>query len=68
MGVHGLTSYLRENKHTLSRTLSLPQPSLSQPIPLIVDAWSFIYEVIYCADLPWVFGGEYPSFPSSLSM
>ena len=40
MGVHGLTSYLRDNKQTLSRTISLPQPNLPEPIPLIVDAWS----------------------------
>ena len=22
----------------------------------------FILEIIYCADLPWVYGGEYPRF------
>ncbi|KAH9942229.1 uncharacterized protein BXZ73DRAFT_87896 [Epithele typhae] len=65
MGVHGLTTYLRENNHLLSRSLSLP---LSQPGPntvsLVVDAWSFIYEVIHCADLPWVYGGEYTRLES----
>ena len=32
------------------------------PIDFIVSSLPprFIYEVIYCADLPWVFGGEYP--------
>lgn len=46
MGVHGLTTYLRETKHILSRTVQLTQVhpySHSQPqqrIPLVVDAWS----------------------------
>ncbi|RDX41404.1 PIN domain-like protein [Lentinus brumalis] len=62
MGVHGLTTYLRENKHVLSRTVQLLQQAELQHIPVVVDAWSFIYEIIYCADLPWVYGGEYLEF------
>ncbi|EJF57601.1 hypothetical protein DICSQDRAFT_140274 [Dichomitus squalens LYAD-421 SS1] len=60
MGVHGLTTYLRENKHILSRTVQLIRTNDPQRIPVVVDAWSFIYEIVYCADLPWIFGGEYP--------
>ncbi|KAI0799969.1 hypothetical protein C8Q74DRAFT_1313806 [Fomes fomentarius] len=68
MGVHGLTTYLRETKHILSRSVQLTQlhpNSGSQPqqrIPLVVDAWSFIYEVVLSAELPWVYGGEYARF------
>ncbi|KAI0645320.1 hypothetical protein C8Q79DRAFT_971053 [Trametes meyenii] len=68
MGVHGLTTYLREHKSTLSRTLQLPHnlqsdgkpsPGGDERISVVLDGWSFIYEVVYCADLPWVYGGEY---------
>ncbi|OJT02228.1 hypothetical protein TRAPUB_7255 [Trametes pubescens] len=70
MGVHGLTTYLREHKSTLSNTLQLPLSHLPLTngrnadgegrIPVVVDGWSFIFEVVHCADLPWVYGGEYP--------
>ncbi|KAI0364140.1 PIN domain-like protein [Pilatotrama ljubarskyi] len=69
MGVHGLTSYLREHKSFLSRTIQLPLPphpgsgqgaESQECITVVLDGWSFIYEVVYCADLPWVYGGEYP--------
>ncbi|KAL1941371.1 hypothetical protein VTO73DRAFT_7188 [Trametes versicolor] len=69
MGVHGLTTYLREHKSTLSNTLQLPLSHLPHTngrnadgegqIPVVVDGWSFIFEVVHCADLPWVYGGEY---------
>ncbi|KAH9846147.1 hypothetical protein C2E23DRAFT_891127 [Lenzites betulinus] len=68
MGVHGLTTFLREHKQSLATTQQLP-PGASHvasngashhPLSVVLDAWSFLYEVIYCADLPWVFGGEYP--------
>ncbi|KAI0686771.1 hypothetical protein C8T65DRAFT_676763 [Cerioporus squamosus] len=62
MGVHGLTTYLRENKHVISRTVQLLKHAELQGVPVVVDAWSFIYELIYCADLPWVYGGEYTDF------
>ncbi|KAJ3829644.1 hypothetical protein F5878DRAFT_552474 [Lentinula raphanica] len=56
MGVHGLTTYLREHRE-LSRTVLLP---LNEPKPVhfVIDGWSFIYELIF--SLPWVYGGEYP--------
>ena len=41
MGVHGLTTYLRESKNLLSHSLSLSTGSPpSMPVPLVVDAWS----------------------------
>lgn len=37
MGVHGLTSYLREKKRLLSRTTVL---SSAAAVPVVVDGWS----------------------------
>ncbi|OSX61868.1 hypothetical protein POSPLADRAFT_1181919 [Postia placenta MAD-698-R-SB12] len=67
MGVHGLTSFLRENKTALAHVLEFPPPRLSPwggktSTALVVDGWSFIYELLHCADLPWVYGGEYDAF------
>ncbi|KAI0349955.1 PIN domain-like protein [Trametes cingulata] len=77
MGVHGLTTYLREHKSILSRTVQLPLQTASEskpgtetqsqePVSVVVDGWSFIYEVVYCADLPWVYGGEYPQLSHAI--
>ncbi|KAI0827841.1 hypothetical protein BC628DRAFT_1409424 [Trametes gibbosa] len=66
MGVHGLTTFLREHKQSLATSTQLPPTAVLQdahddhPLSVVLDGWSFLYEVIYCADLPWVFGGEYP--------
>ncbi|KAJ8483428.1 hypothetical protein ONZ51_g4729 [Trametes cubensis] len=60
MGVHGLTTYLREHKPILSRTVHLPPQHPNESVPIVVDGWSFIYEVVHCGNLPWVYGGEYP--------
>ncbi|KAI0759967.1 hypothetical protein BD413DRAFT_487111 [Trametes elegans] len=69
MGVHGLTTYLREHRNILSQTIHLPSahPTNAQSttdgaerISVVLDGWSFIYEVVFCGDLPWVYGGEYP--------
>ncbi|PCH36703.1 hypothetical protein WOLCODRAFT_167077 [Wolfiporia cocos MD-104 SS10] len=64
MGVHGLTTYLRENRTALARTIELPSGRNleSERIRVVVDGWSFIYELVRCADLPWVYGGEYDIF------
>ncbi|KAG6920166.1 hypothetical protein DXG01_004933 [Tephrocybe rancida] len=62
MGVHGLTTYLRENQRLLSTTLNLPSKSSSDPIPIVVDGWSFIYDLHRNSNLPWVYGGEYSQF------
>ncbi|KAJ3810815.1 hypothetical protein F5876DRAFT_88684 [Lentinula aff. lateritia] len=58
MGVHGLTTFLRENRK-LSETILLSSER-SEPVYFVVDGWSFIYELIF--SLPWVYGGEYPHF------
>ncbi|PCH36696.1 hypothetical protein WOLCODRAFT_157394 [Wolfiporia cocos MD-104 SS10] len=64
MGVHGLTTYLRENRIALARTIKLPPGGIlgSERTRVVIDGWSFIYELIRCADLPWVHGGEYDTF------
>ncbi|KAG5722859.1 hypothetical protein E4T56_gene6057 [Termitomyces sp. T112] len=61
MGVHGLTTYLRENQRTLSTILNLHSSS-TDSTPIVVDGWSFIYDVYRNSNLPWVYGGEYPEF------
>jgi len=60
MGVHGLATYLRKNQRKLSTPLVLSQErSKSEAtIPLVVDGWSFIYELHNQSRLPWVYGGE----------
>ncbi|KAI0301569.1 PIN domain-like protein [Multifurca ochricompacta] len=64
MGVHGLATYLRENQRTLSTPLVLSQEQSESKtsIPLVVDGWSFIYELHNQSRLPWVFGGELGEF------
>ncbi|KAJ8076853.1 hypothetical protein PM082_001276 [Marasmius tenuissimus] len=63
MGVHGLTTYLRESKRNLSTTRSLTGGNTSQePLHFVVDGWSFIYEIHLKSGLPWVYGGEYAHF------
>ncbi|KAF5322051.1 hypothetical protein D9619_001924 [Psilocybe cf. subviscida] len=61
MGVHGLTTYLREKKRLLSTTTNLPAPSPGS-VPIVVDGWSFIYDLYQHSGLPWVYGGEYIEF------
>jgi hypothetical protein len=41
MGVHGLTTYLREHQRTLSKTLTFPHPS-EKPVVIVVDGWSLV--------------------------
>ncbi|KZT00298.1 uncharacterized protein LAESUDRAFT_688293 [Laetiporus sulphureus 93-53] len=62
MGILGLTTYLRENKATLAHTLEFADGDDECLTTVVVDGWSFIYELIRCADLPWVYGGEYDVF------
>ncbi|TFK74035.1 PIN domain-like protein [Pluteus cervinus] len=62
MGVHGLTTYLRENKRVLSTTHELPREDSSSRVPIVVDAWSFIYNLQQSPYLPWVYGGENSAF------
>ncbi|KAK7045644.1 hypothetical protein VNI00_007477 [Paramarasmius palmivorus] len=63
MGVHGLTTYLRENKRKLSTTTTVHAGEPPQkPIRFVIDGWSFIYELHLKSGLPWIYGGEYPEF------
>ncbi|KAF9039488.1 PIN domain-like protein [Hymenopellis radicata] len=62
MGVHGLTTYLRENKRTLAKTLKVAATDEQSAIPIVVDAWSLIYALHQRCALPWIYGGEYQEF------
>ncbi|KAF9228367.1 PIN domain-like protein [Gyrodon lividus] len=64
MGVHGLTTYLRENQRVLGKTVQLPPAHVSDDviITIVVDGWSFIYQLYEQSRLPWVYGGEYKAF------
>ncbi|KAF8891746.1 hypothetical protein BD779DRAFT_1437600 [Infundibulicybe gibba] len=63
MGVHGLTTYLRENRRLLSKSYVLSHQSPPPgPISIVVDGWSFIYAVHHNSNHPWVYGGEYEDF------
>ncbi|KAF9006359.1 PIN domain-like protein [Hymenopellis radicata] len=62
MGVHGLTTYLRENKRTLAKTLKVAATDEQSAIPVVVDAWSLIYALHQRCALPWIYGGEYQEF------
>ncbi|ESK93630.1 asteroid-like protein 1 [Moniliophthora roreri MCA 2997] len=63
MGVHGLTTYLRENKRKLSTTTTVRTQEIPQiPIHFVIDGWSFIYELHLKSGFPWVYGGEYPEY------
>ncbi|KAJ2914400.1 hypothetical protein MD484_g6017, partial [Candolleomyces efflorescens] len=46
MGVHGLTTYLRENRRTLATALELPQqPTNDSPkLSVVIDGWSSLNE------------------------
>ncbi|KAJ7287265.1 hypothetical protein C8J57DRAFT_1283360 [Mycena rebaudengoi] len=61
MGVHGLTTFLRENRR-LSESYHLELPTTGDPPKtshrIVVDGWSFIYDLYRSSGLPWVYGGE----------
>ncbi|KAG0699356.1 hypothetical protein DFH29DRAFT_877350 [Suillus ampliporus] len=60
MGVHGLTTYLREHQRILAKAVDFPRSNDVNSI--VVDGWSFIYELYEESKLPWVYGGEYKAF------
>ncbi|KAI9462610.1 PIN domain-like protein [Russula earlei] len=64
MGVHGLATYLRDNLRALSSSLVLSheQSKYKSALPLVVDGWSFIYELHNQSRLSWVYGGELGEF------
>ena len=47
MGVHGLTTYLKENVRSLSTPLVLSQerPNSKPTPPLVVDGWSCVWQI-----------------------
>ncbi|KAI0783009.1 PIN domain-like protein [Abortiporus biennis] len=57
MGVHGLTTYLRENQASCSKRLQF-STTYDNPTTFVVDGWSFVYVVDELTNLPWVYGGE----------
>ncbi|KAH6914321.1 hypothetical protein BKA70DRAFT_662533 [Coprinopsis sp. MPI-PUGE-AT-0042] len=65
MGVHGLTTYLRENRRALSSTIQFGTDSRNS-VPIVVDGWSFIYSLSNSSGLPWVYGGEYHDFEKAV--
>ncbi|KAI0343396.1 PIN domain-like protein [Trametopsis cervina] len=64
MGVHGLTTYLREHRN-IARTVQFTT-SYAKSTPIVVDGWSFIYEIVALNDQPWVYGGEYREFSAAI--
>ncbi|KAF5317113.1 hypothetical protein D9611_004037 [Ephemerocybe angulata] len=66
MGVHGLTTYLRDHRRALSTTIELPLlsglKSKVTEFPVVIDGWSFIYTLYQQSTIPWVYGGEYQEF------
>ncbi|WVQ98179.1 hypothetical protein IAU59_005301 [Kwoniella sp. CBS 9459] len=64
MGVRGLESFIKENRTSLCRTISLSASDHSEDkerTPVIVDAWSIVFK-LYLDSLPWTSGGEYLRF------
>ncbi|KAG6381905.1 hypothetical protein JVT61DRAFT_524 [Boletus reticuloceps] len=64
MGVHGLTTYLRENQRALGKTKQFPPARVSDNTitTIVVDGLSFIFELYQQSRLPWVYGGECDAF------
>ncbi|OCF38851.1 hypothetical protein I317_07359 [Kwoniella heveanensis CBS 569] len=61
MGVRGLESFIKENRTSLCRTISLSASDHSEDrerTPVIVDAWGIVFK-LYLDSLPWTSGGEY---------
>ncbi|KAG1823993.1 hypothetical protein EV424DRAFT_1472010 [Suillus variegatus] len=54
MGVHGLTTYLRENQRILAKAIEFPSSS-TDVTSIVVDGWSFIYELYEESKLPLAF-------------
>ncbi|KAJ7039096.1 hypothetical protein C8F04DRAFT_317281 [Mycena alexandri] len=68
MGIHGLSTYLRENrKLSESHSLSTGDPQASDRTNIVVDGWSFIYDVYRSSGLPWVYGGECAAFGKAVT-
>ncbi|KIJ51323.1 hypothetical protein M422DRAFT_26742 [Sphaerobolus stellatus SS14] len=69
MGVRGLTTYLKNNRHKVSYTLELSSKGqihdgnsvsgTTSEITVVVDGWSLLYSIYNLSGEPWVYGGEY---------
>lgn len=60
MGVKGLTTFLVENKRSITQSTTfhtIQDQDPAQRIPLVIDAWSLIYSLYF--NLRWSFGGEH---------
>ncbi|WRT64628.1 uncharacterized protein IL334_001561 [Kwoniella shivajii] len=65
MGVRGLETFVKENRTSLTKSVTLPSidgdgspQSEEARTPIIVDAWGIIFK-LYLDTLPWTSGGEY---------
>ncbi|GJJ08457.1 hypothetical protein Clacol_002675 [Clathrus columnatus] len=61
MGVKGLTTYLKENRHKLSQVREFQSVNgiPSESVNVVVDGWSLLYAIYIQSGEPWVYGGEY---------
>ncbi|CAE6504217.1 unnamed protein product [Rhizoctonia solani] len=62
MGVHGLTTFLRDNRRALSKQETFSNTSGIGTRPLVIDGWSLIFALYNDSGLPWAYGGEYERF------
>ncbi|KAF8740324.1 PIN domain-like protein, partial [Rhizoctonia solani] len=62
MGVHGLTTFLRENRRVLSKQETFSNTPGISTRPLVIDGWSLIFALYNDSGLPWAYGGEYEGF------
>ncbi|KAG8691424.1 hypothetical protein FRC11_004058 [Ceratobasidium sp. 423] len=62
MGVHGLTTFLRDNRRALSKQETFSNTSDIGTRPLVIDGWSLIFALYNDSGLPWAYGGEYEKF------
>jgi hypothetical protein len=68
MGVEGLTTYLREHRLAVAKTIEVysTRPNAKKRIDIVVDGWSFIYMLYQGSHIPWVYGGEYDQFAAAI--
>lgn len=75
MGVEGLTTFLREHRFSVAKTVELHKDppytneyvsSEHRNVEIVVDGWSFIYSVYQASHIPWVYGGEYDLFSATI--
>lgn len=69
MGVHGLTTFLRENQAAIAQKLHFSTAAVEQDeaTNFVIDGWSFIYELLALSNAPWVYGGDYGDFADEVT-